>query len=414
MLKPDRHDCKTLSGRLILAVIFLFLLTTGSACRLISPAANTVEPGLTETSPTLTLTPIIKVITAPASSAAPSPTADFSAAFTPTQTLLPDDAGALAFACEFSPVTAQILARTSADQWIDWIASLSGAQPVTIGGEETLISTRYSPAMFDGNPKARAMEYVMEQVHSWYPPEQITLHDYEVENTDGETFTWQNLVLTLPGSTRPDEIVILSAHLDSISEDPENNAPGAEDNGSGSAALLEAARIFRDYPFERTLQIIWFTGEEQGLLGSSAYVSDLGDKVNQITGVINLDMFGYDSDGDRCFELHVGELPESDLVGQCFVSAIPAYDLDLPVHDYIIEDAIERSDHGSFWEAGVGAIEVLQNLFENDLPGGCTNGDRSPYYHSTEDTVDKINPETGIAIVRAALAAAAGLAVPLQ
>ena len=55
--------------------------------------------------------------------------------------------------------------------------------------------------------------------------------------------------------------------------DPWHLAPGAEDNASGSAALLEAARLFNRYRFERTLQIIWFTGEEQGLLGSLAFTA---------------------------------------------------------------------------------------------------------------------------------------------
>jgi hypothetical protein len=329
----------------------------------------------------------------------------------PTATPTPTPWAALpAETCRYSPAAAQILAATSAEQWIGWVARLSGAEPVTVGGEETRILTRYSSEMFSGNPNARAFEYVREQVLGWYPPEQLTAQDYTVSAPEEQTLTWQNLVLTLPGTTRPEKIVILSAHLDSTSDQPETLAPGAEDNASGAAALLEAARIFRHFRFERTVQIIWFTGEEQGLLGSRAFVAALEDP-SRVVGVINLDMFGYDSTGDRCFELHVGHLPASDAVGQCFSGAIEEYGLDLPRHDYLTGgEAISRSDHGSFWEAGIGAVEVLQNMFDNQQPGGCPDGDRSPYYHTTQDTVDRINPETGIEIVRATLAATAALA----
>ena len=120
-------------------------------------------------------------------------------------------------------------------------------------------------------------------------------------------YTTQNIIATFPGTVHPEEVVILSAHFDSTSTNPFWLAPGAEDNASGTVALLEAARILRYYRFDRTLKLIWFNAEEQGLYGSAAYVAD--HPTANIIGVVNLDMFGYDSNSDGCFELHVGTLP---------------------------------------------------------------------------------------------------------
>jgi leucyl aminopeptidase len=121
-------------------------------------------------------------------------------------------------------------------------------------------------------------------------------------------------------------------------------------------------------------------------------------------------MFGFDSDNDRCFELHVGTLEESDVIGQCVVDSIDSYRLDLPRYDYLTFEAIDASDHGSFWEEGIGAVEFLEDMDEQDKPGGCPANDPNPAYHTPNDTADRLNPESGIQIVRAALASIAGMA----
>ena len=125
-------------------------------------------------------------------------------------------------------------------------------------------------------------------------------------------------------------------------------------------------------------------------------------------------MFGYDSDDDRCFELHVGTLPQSDIVGQCFINSTLAYHLDLPRFDYLTDEATNASDHGRFWDRDIGAIEVLEDMEAQGLQNGCPASDPNPDYHSPDDTVDKINPQSGIAIVRAAIATISALAGPLE
>ncbi|HEY9077650.1 MAG TPA: M20/M25/M40 family metallo-hydrolase [Anaerolineaceae bacterium] len=319
--------------------------------------------------------------------------------------------------CGYHDLTSNLINQTSQASWAGWIERLSGETSVEIGGQlNQVILTRYSPAMFGGYPNSRGFQYVLEQVRNWYPDSQIEIDPYHPYPSTNPDVTWYNLVVTIPGSVFPQEEVLLTAHLDSIvtgyGENPHLYAPGAEDNASGSAALLEAARIFRYYQFNRTIRFIWFTGEEQGLLGSKAFVMD--HPVEKIVGVINLDMFGYDSDNDGCFELHVGNLPASQTVGQCFDQSIS--DFAPGLKRKFITSVMDRSDHAPFWSKGIGAVEVLENYggYYTISSNTCTiQEDRNPSYHRYTDTITNLNLTSGFEIVKASLAALSGLAEPL-
>jgi hypothetical protein len=306
-----------------------------------------------------------------------------------------------------------MLGKTSVNQYMDWIDKLSGAKPVTIGGQPATITTRYDYAMFTGQPNARAFDYVLEQVRNWVPESQIEVEDYPY--TDAErTYTWKNLIVTFPGVSRPQEIVILSAHLDSIVVRNGNAmlvAPGADDNGTGVATLLEAARLFSTMKFERTIRLVFFTGEENGYWGSRAYVST--HSMAGVIGDINLDMFGYDKIGQRCVQLHVGTLPDSDKIGRCFQNTAKANNIDFN-YDYITEGATNRSDQESFWIKEVGAALVTEDFIKEDNPGGCKVFDPNPYYHSPGDTVQNFNHDFAFDVARAGLATTASLGRPAQ
>jgi len=321
----------------------------------------------------------------------------------------------LGFECGANPSITQLLAETNEGIWMNWVRQLSGAEPVTVNRQTVTFTTRYTPAMFANPAQPNALDYVHQTILNWYPASQVDVQPYSMKIWRGEEMVnGKNLILTLPGASQPQEVVILSAHLDSLNlSDPALPAPGAEDNASGSATLIEVARLFRDHRFARTIQIVWFTGEEQGLLGSRTFVSHIQDPT-RILGVLNLDMFGYDSDGDRCFELHVGELPQSAQVADCFTEAIDANQLDLPRYDYLTTSATQHSDHGSFWEREIGAVEVLENLFDDQLQDGCPNVDSNPYYHTSEDTADRLNLASAMPIVKAALATIANMAGILE
>lgn len=300
------------------------------------------------------------------------------------------------FTCETNPLAANLITLTSQAHWADWIEKLSGEESIEINGSPYTIDTRYSPSLFAiQNDHAKAYEYVLDIIRGWYDDEQI-----EEDPFPYGSYTWKNIILTIPGSTKPEETVILSAHLDSTSNNPGVDAPGAEDNASGSAALLEAARLLQDVHFERSIRLIWFTGEEQGLYGSRAYVED--HDLSGVVGVLNLDMYGYDHDADRCFEMHVGTLAASNEVGTCFAETIQAYGLPLSF-DYLTNGATSASDHSSFWNEGVGAVEISENFGYENLPGGCIGDDSNPYYHTVYDTIDNMNLSSGFEITKAAL-----------
>ena len=100
-------------------------------------------------------------------------------------------------------------------------------------------------------------------------------------------------VATQLGTTHPDSIFIICGHYDSTSEVPETDAPGADDNASGTATVLTVADLLSPYSFEYTIKYICFSGEEQLLIGSSAYAQDAATAGMKIVGVLNFDMTGY-------------------------------------------------------------------------------------------------------------------------
>lgn len=319
--------------------------------------------------------------------------------------------------CLYDPRAAAIQDELDQASWVNWIQLLSGEKPVEMNGETYTIETRFVANLFNGDPDARAFEFVADQLRQWGYEDGVTLFEEGyVPDLDNDTETeWQNLVAVIPG-TDPvwrEQEILLTAHLDSITgEDPTENAPGADDNATGVATLMEAARVLRAYSFKRTIKIVFFTGEELGLHGSQAYVAQHEDELKHIVGVINLDMFGYDADNDRCFEIHAGLLKESNLIGGCLVDLLAAYDFNLNF-DYLTENAIGASDHSTFWRKGVGAIEILENFSTHDFEDGCSGTDRNPNYHTEGDLVSAINPDTAHAIASAAILTAATLAEPV-
>lgn len=122
----------------------------------------------------------------------------------------------------------------------------------------------------------------------------------EVSAIDHKSTRQKSLKLRIEGRTRPSEIIVIGAHLDSINSDFGGGklAPGADDNASGSAAVLEALRVILDngQP-ERTIEFFWYAGEESGLLGS-AEIADAYKKSKQdVVAVLQLDMVLQPGDG---------------------------------------------------------------------------------------------------------------------
>ena len=205
----------------------------------------------------------------------------------------------------------------------------------------------------------------------------------------------RNVVAELPGKTASDGIIIICGHYDSISNLPYKSAPGADDNGSGTAAVLAAAELLSDYEFNHTIRFISFSGEEQGLWGSAHYASNSKFLGENITAVINLDMFGYNPDpGSTTIWAKLnGNAHSEDLAN--YTNSIAQNYTSL---DVTVGGTSSNSDH-HFFGPEYPAIHIFEDQF-------------SPYYHKTTDTIDKVNLTyiaNGTQIAIATIAELAGL-----
>lgn len=152
----------------------------------------------------------------------------------------------------------------------------------------------YEKALFDFDSKhisrpgnKRAGDYLFETYRSFgYEPE---YQWFEHRNALGGRTA--NVIATLRGTVNPELVYVVSSHYDSVAA-----GPGADDDSSGTAALLEAARVLAAHPMPATIVFASFTGEEAGLLGSREYVRRAVESKTQIVGALNNDMIGWAND----------------------------------------------------------------------------------------------------------------------
>lgn len=223
---------------------------------------------------------------------------------------------------------------------------------------------------------------------------------WESQTAGLPAYTWsvqKNVVATKPG-TGLDEEVIVCGHYDSISESPKNLAPGADDNASGTAAVIEVARVTAGYPFERTIKYICFSAEERGPGGSADYVSRAAESGEPIVGAINLDMIAYVDAVPESIEL-IGDPPSEwlvDFTGDCADAYVPGL-----LIRKLIDETLIVSDHASFWMAGYDALCAIE-----DWPV------RYPYYHTTADTLGHLTQWFATDVAKMAVATVAEIAGP--
>jgi hypothetical protein len=216
------------------------------------------------------------------------------------------------------------------------------------------------------------------------------------------TWTWQdsvdamNVLAYKEGAVRPSEYVVLGGHYDSITTDnfydPNAPAPGAEDNGSGVAGVLEAARILADVETERSVIFACWSGEEEGLWGSRAFVADAIAESLDIVLYLNMDCIGY----------HAPPLPDAIVFADSTALAVAAWMCDIAREHtgYVFEtrvQAIGASDQNSFWEAGYNVLDTATDL-------------SSPYMHTSEDLLVNLDPVYATALAAVNVAAAAAVA----
>jgi hypothetical protein len=292
-------------------------------------------------------------------------------------------------------VSAMVASVQTTNLW--WLLRrLTGVEPVVAGGEPQLLTTRNTAT---GLPVRKATELVFERFQS------LALNPVYHGWTQS-IYSNRNVIATLPGTLHSNELVLVTAHLDDM---PTGSlAPGADDNASGSAAVLTAAGILSQYQFERSIRFILFTGEEQGLYGSAKYAAAAQTNGDNIVGVVNLDMLGWNGGAPNTFQLHTRSTSSpgftNDLaIARTFTNAALAYNLLSNLAPVIKPDAINASDHASFWNKGYAAICAIEDY----------GTDFNPYYHTTNDTLARINLPYYTDAVRGAVATVAHLAYPV-
>jgi hypothetical protein len=207
----------------------------------------------------------------------------------------------------------------------------------------------------------------------------------------------RNVVASLPGTAVPERVLVLGAHYDSFSNNQFKVAPGADDNASGVAALLEIARILSRRRFALTIRFVAFDAEELGTFGSEHAAGLAKRRLETIAAMLNLDMIGYSAGGNRT--LAIVHDRNSRPIARLFVQAASRYRAGVETVERMNVKWARSSDHASFWAAGYPALSIIEN-----------NPDNNPHYHHTSDTPDTLDFAFLTAVTRATLAAAATLA----
>ncbi|MEK2647029.1 M20/M25/M40 family metallo-hydrolase [Bdellovibrio sp. BCCA] len=184
---------------------------------------------------------------------------------------------------------------------------------------------------------------------------------YEISEITHSSTQQNSLRVRLVGSARPNEIIVLGGHLDSINQSWGGGkaAPGADDNASGSANLIEALRILmnKTQP-ERTVEFFWYAGEESGLLGSAEIAKQYKAEKKDVVAVLQLDMTLFPGSG----ELVIGSM--TDFTSAWLRDYLKAMN-DTYLHARIVDDKCGYgcSDHASWNRQGYAALMPFEATF---------------------------------------------------
>ncbi len=252
--------------------------------------------------------------------------------------------------------------------------------------------------------------------------------------TEGHDFVYtgadmQNILGRKPGAKAENVTFIIDGHFDGVP-----GSPAADDNGSAVAGVLEALRILSQYSFEHSIRFIGFDAEELGLIGSQRYVQEAIKPFEDIQGVLNFEMIGYYSDEPNTqllpdgfgllFPAAAQEVEDDEYRGNflfacgniasnpllsAFITATEDYVPELRLITVAVPGTgtltpdLRRSDHSRFWDAGMQAL-MLTDASEF----------RNFNYHTPGDTIGTLDFEFMANVVKATIAAAAELAVPIN
>lgn len=269
---------------------------------------------------------------------------------------------------QFDPNVASIINQVSSDQLMDNLNYLTGVKPVSVSNQTYWITSRHS----NRYTNQIAEQYLKQQLESYGL-------STTVQSFDGGG---GNVIATQSGDKYPQKQIIICAHYDNM---PDSDvAPGADDNASGTSAVLEAARILSKIKTDYTIVYALWDKEEQGLLGSNYYAYLARARNDDIIAVINLDMIGYDSNNDNIAEIHYRNISTSSTIANNMFMINNLYQIGLNL-DFVFPGTT-ASDHAAFWNNNYPAVLLIEDYT-------MSNGfrDFNNKYHQTEDKIDLIN-----------------------
>lgn len=271
---------------------------------------------------------------------------------TPTQPLPPWQPRAVSKSEALQPDLARL---------IQTLEVLTGDRSFILDGKEVRITER------GGNEnRALTQKFVIQSLQD--AGIEAKLVPYTLGN-----YTGANVEGTLWGADRS-RFIIVSGHMDSVRN------RGADDDGSGTAGFIEAARLLATKgTLPVSIRFVGFDQEELGLIGSRAYVNQLKSE-ERILGVVQADMIGYDGNGD--FAYHAMDCDRAD--SKPLTRVVDELNVNLSLGMKKVAACTNRSDHASFWNKNIPALILSENFF---------GGDNNPCYHQKCDSMDKINKD---------------------
>lgn len=246
----------------------------------------------------------------------------------------------------------------------DWIAPYQREIVAKLAGETELEDGTKLGVRSNRAQRSAAMKFLKS---FWSEAFDVQEHRYR----DGGV----NLVVTIeathpPESGEPAPVMVFGAHYDTVPK-----SPGANDNATGVAAVMSAARFAALMPCRnRTWHFVLFDEEEIGLVGSAAYAKKLIADKTKVQEVHTIDQMGWDADQDRAIEL---EQPGEGLL-ECYEEAQSSTNQSFDLH----KTKTGATDHVSFRKAGFSAVGITEEY---------VSGDTTPHYHRPGDTFETVD-----------------------
>jgi len=256
------------------------------------------------------------------------------------------------------------LINISSDSLVQHLQELVGKKLVYVNDSAQFIPSRF--AFHPGNALAAA-----------YISQKCLSYGFTVRNMHYSQ-TGQNVIAEKRGTQFPNKSIMLCAHYDCVGSS-HAKFQGADDNASGCAALLEAARVLKDINFPYTIQLAFWDEEEMGLVGSKNFPS-AGGGLPEILTVINLDMIAYDGNQDSLAMIHVmPSLPQS--IAYAARMQVTLKQHNLPLQAFVKNPGELNTDHQTFWNRDIPAIGLTED-YDNDF---------NPHWHRFSDSLENLH-----------------------